>query len=303
MQVLRTTNLTKQYGKVQAVSAVDLTVDQGEVVGLIGLNGAGKTTLLRLITGLSRPDSGEIELFGHSSGKELNNARTRTGCVIDSPSFFPNLTAFQNLEFYRRQRGIPDKQVVTNSLEQVGLEDANKTKYKRLSLGMKQRLGLALAILNNPDLLILDEPMNGLDPKGASQIRDLLRQLSQRGTAILISSHHLAELSQVATRYVIIDHGRIVKSITDEQLQEDCRQALSITVDDPAKAATILETALDIHDYKHVDANELRVYEPVDDPAEVSNTLTQGGVKVSYVTAIDDTLEDYFTRTLEGATP
>ncbi|MCL1964889.1 MAG: ABC transporter ATP-binding protein [Firmicutes bacterium] len=300
MAVLQTKNLTKRYGGKAAVDDVSLTVEKGDIFGLIGQNGAGKTTLMRLVTSLAFPDSGSISLFGETREARLNAARARMGCVVETPALFPGLTAAQNLEYYRIQRGIPDKGAVEKALELVNLTDTGKKKFKNFSLGMKQRLGLALAILNSPDFIILDEPINGLDPLGIIEMRDLMKRLHGQGITILISSHILTELSQVATKYAIIHQGRLVKSLTQEQLREACRRALSVTVDDAARAAAILETALNTRQYKQVSGNELRVYAYLDDPAEVTFKLNQGGVRVSSMHEVGDSLEDYFTAIIGG---
>jgi ABC-2 type transport system ATP-binding protein len=300
MTVLKTKNLTKRYSGKAAVDDVSLTVEKGDIYGLIGQNGAGKTTLMRLVTSLARPDNGEIELFGQTSQAGLNAARTRMGCVVEMPALYPNLTAVQNLEYYRIQRGIPDRGIVQKSLETVSLTDTGKKKFKNFSLGMKQRLGLALAILNSPDFIILDEPTNGLDPMGIIEMRDLMKRLNEQGITILISSHILTELSQVATKYAIIHNGRLIKSLTQEQLREECKRALAVTVDDAPKAAVILETALNLRAYKQVNANELRLYKYLDNPAEVTFRLNQGGVRVASIHEVGDSLEDYFINITGG---
>ena len=300
MTVLRTKSLTKRYGNKAAVDNVSLTVEKGDIFGLIGQNGAGKTTLMRLITSLSRPDSGEIELFGQTGAAELNAARSRMGSVVEMPALYPNLTAEQNLEYYRILRGIPDKGVIQKSLELVSLTDTGKKKFRNFSLGMKQRLGLALAIMNKPDFIILDEPINGLDPIGIVEMRDLMKRLNEQNVTLLISSHILTELSQVATKYAFIHEGRLVKTITQEELREECKRSLAVTVDDAAKAAAILETALNIRSYKQISANELRVYEYLDNPAEVTFQLNQGGVRVAALHEVGDSLEDYYTRIIGG---
>lgn len=300
MPVLQTRNLTKRYGGKPAVDDISLTIEKGDIFGLIGQNGAGKTTLMRLVASLARPDSGEIELFGETAPAGLTRARARMGCVIETPALFPNLTAVQNLEYYRLQRGIPDRHAVEESLELVGLTDTGKKKSKDFSLGMRQRLGLALATLSSPDFIILDEPINGLDPMGIIEVRDLIGRLSSQGITILISSHILSELSQVATRYAIIHQGRLVKSVTQEQLQEECKRALSVTVDDVAKASVVLETGLGVRHYKQTAPNELRIYEYLDNPSEVAFRLAQGGVRVASLHEVGDSLEDYFTKTIEG---
>lgn len=300
MNVLKTHRLTKRYGGKVAVDDVSLTVEKGDIFGLIGQNGAGKTTLMRLVAGLSFPDSGEYELFGESGASELVNARRRIGSVIETPALYPNLTAEQNLEVFRIQRGIPEKGVVQEMLTTVGLTDTGKKKFKNFSLGMKQRLGLALALQSRPDFMILDEPTNGLDPIGIIEVRDLMKRLNEQGITLLVSSHILTELAQVANRYAIIHNGRLVKNITQEELREECKRALSVTVDDAAKAAVVLETELGIKSYKQVSTNELRVYEYLDNPAEVTFKLSQGGVRVASLHEIGDSLEDYYARIIGG---
>lgn len=299
MTVLKTQNLTKRYKGQVAVDNVSLSVESGDIFGLIGQNGAGKTTLMRLIAALTTPDSGELELFCETSQTGLTAARARMGCIIEMPALYPNLTATQNLEYYRIQRGIPDKAAVQKALELVNLTGTGKKTFKNFSLGMKQRLGLALAILNHPDFIMLDEPINGLDPMGIIEMRDLMKRLNEQGITILISSHILSELSQVATKYAIIHQGRLVKALTQEQLREECKRALSVTVDDAAKAAVILETTLNIHNYKQISTNELRVYESLDNPSEVTFRLNQGGVRVSSLHEVGDSLEEYFTKTIK----
>ena len=299
--ILKTQNLTKRYSGKPAVDNVSLTVEKGDIFGLIGQNGAGKTTFMRLITSLSRPDSGEIELFGQSTPAGLTAARARMGSVIEAPALFENLTAVQNLEYYRLQRGIAEKSRVQEALETVSLTDTGKKKFKNFSLGMKQRLGLAVAIMSHPDFLILDEPTNGLDPTGIIEMRDLIKRLSQEGITMLVSSHILSELAQVANKYAIIHNGRLLKSLTQEQLQEECKQAISITVDDAAKAAVVLETVLNISNYKQVSANELRVYQHVNDPAEVNFQLSRADIRVASIQTVGDSLEDYYTKIIGGA--
>jgi ABC-2 type transport system ATP-binding protein len=302
MNVLKTENLTKRYGAKTAVDDVSLTVEQGDIFGLIGQNGAGKTTLMRIVTSLCYAESGSIELFGRKDNDGLTAGRKRMGCVVEMPALYPNLTARQNLEFYRIQRGIPDKNAADKSLELVSLKDTGKLKFKNFSLGMKQRLGLGLAILSSPDFLILDEPINGLDPMGIIEIRDLIKRSNEQGVTVLISSHILTELSQVATKYAIIHNGRLIKTITGDQLREECKRALSVKVDDTAKAAAILETGLRLKNYKQVSANELRVYDMLDNPSEITYRLVNGGVRVSAIYEIGDSLEEYFSKTIGGVT-
>jgi len=298
--VLKLSRITKTYGKVAAVDDVNMTIKKGDIYGLIGKNGAGKTTLLRLVASLAFPDSGEIELFGATTETGLQEARTRMGCVIEIPALYPNLTAVQNLEYYQRIKGIPDKSVIREKLELVGLMNTGKKKFKDFSLGMKQRLGIALALLSNPDFIILDEPINGLDPSGIVEMRELLKKLNtERRITILISSHLLSELSLVATRYGIIDQGKLVKELTEEELREECKQSLVITVDDISKATSVLETVLNVKDFKVFNDSEIRIYDYFDDPSEVNYQLVSNGVRVINITEIGDSLEDYF-MTLTG---
>ena len=209
--ILVTRALTKKYGGAAAVEGVDLYIEKGQIYGLVGRNGAGKTTIIRMLTAQTVPTSGEIELFGETDEKGISAARARVGAMVEIPSFYPYLTARENLEYYRRQRGIPGEACVDRALEQVGLHDAGKKKFKQFSLGMKQRLGLALALMNHPDLLLLDEPINGLDPEGIVEFRSILLELNrQRETTILISSHILSELSNIATHYGFLDQGENV---------------------------------------------------------------------------------------------
>jgi len=301
MFVLKTQNLTKLYGGRPAVDNVSIAIEKGDIFGLIGQNGAGKTTFMRMIASLVRPDSGHIELFGEKDEAKLNKARSRMGAVIEMPTLAHNLTATQNLEYYRIQRGVTDKNRVQQCLDIVGLTDTGRKKFCNFSLGMKQRLGLAVSILTRPDFLILDEPSNGLDPTGIIEMRDLIKQLSKEGITILVSSHLLTELAQMANKYAIIHHGRLVKSLTTEQLNEECRKALAIIVDDVAKAATLLETTLGIKNYKQISANELRIYGYTNDPAEVTFKLSHGGIRVASIKEVGDSLEDYYTNIIGGA--
>jgi len=300
MTVLKTQNLTKLYNGKPAVDNVSLTIEKGDIYGLIGQNGAGKTTLMRMITSLTRPDNGTIELFGESDPAKMIFARSRMSATIESPAMYPSLSAAENLEFYRRQRGIPDKSVVPKALEFVGLTDTGNKKAKNFSMGMKQRLGLALTTLSNPDFVILDEPINGLDPMGIVEIRALIKSMADKGITILLSSHILTELSLVATKYAFLHHGKLIKNLTHAELQEECKRALSLVVDDVEKACVILETNFGIRNYKHVSGNEVRLYEQLDNSAEISFQLAQAGVRISAMQEVGDSLEDYFKNVIGG---
>lgn len=204
--ILEAHDLTKEYRHTVALDHIDLQIEKGKIYGFIGQNGAGKTTFLRLVTGLAFPTSGTLALWGKSSAKDLQEQRKRIGCMIETPALFPSMTAYQNMEIQRIQRGIPDKAVIEKTLSMVGLKDTGKKSVRNFSLGMRQRLGIAIALLNTPEFLILDEPINGLDPAGIVEVRNLLKSLNKEyGMTILVSSHILEELYQTATEFILID--------------------------------------------------------------------------------------------------
>lgn len=299
--ILVTRALTKKYGGAAAVEGVDLYIEKGQIYGLVGRNGAGKTTIIRMLTAQTVPTSGEIELFGETDEKGISAARARVGAMVEIPSFYPYLTARENLEYYRRQRGIPGEACVDRALEQVGLHDAGKKKFKQFSLGMKQRLGLALALMNHPDLLLLDEPINGLDPEGIVEFRSILLELNrQRETTILISSHILSELSNIATHYGFLDQGRMLEQVSAGRLSEKCRACLQLTVDDASRAALVLEQRLGTRDYEVLPGNILRLYHFLDCPQDVTAALVEADVALFSAENKNTTLEDYFLSLIGG---
>ena len=293
--VLHTKHLSKIYSGRHAVDDVSIAVRKGDVYGLIGRNGAGKTTLIRLITGLAKSNNGDIALFGESAPAGLTRARGRLGCVIESPALYPNLSARDNLVYFQKLWGVADANNIDKVLATVGLADTGKKNLRSFSLGMKQRLALGLALLRHPDFLILDEPVNGLDPIGIIEIRETLKRLNQEdGITILISSHILSELSLIATRYGIINNGKLIKELTNDELQETCQRCLSIVTNDSTKTVTVLETILGVTKYKTIGTNEVRLYERIDDSSTVMSTLFENGVKVSSLSEVGDNLEEYF---------
>ena len=319
--ILQTRDLTRRYGHTLALDHAALSVEKGQIFGLVGRNGAGKTTLIRLISGQSHPTAGEVTLFGASTPAALARARSRTGAMVEIPSFYPYLTARQNLEYYRIQRGIPGKECVDEALEQVRLTDTGKKKFKTFSLGMKQRLGLALALMNHPEFLLLDEPINGLalalmnhpefllldepinglDPEGIVEFRELLLQLNrERQTTILISSHILSELSNLATHYAFIEKGRVLESVSADRLREKCRECLELTVDDAARAARVLEEQLGTRDFEVLPHNKLRLYTFLDQPQTVNRVLLENGVGLISAQQRSSDLEDYFLSLIGG---
>jgi ABC-2 type transport system ATP-binding protein len=299
--IIKTERITKKYGKFCAVDSLDLEVRRGEIYGLVGRNGAGKTTLLKMICGLSVPDAGSVALFGETGGSALNTARIRTGCIVETPGFLPYLSAEDNLEYYRLQRGLKDKKRIAGALEFVGLSDAGRKKYKNFSLGMKQRLGLALAVMNEPELLILDEPINGLDPMGIAEFRELLLKLnSEKKTTILISSHILGELSQIATTFGFMNGGRMVEHLSARELTEKCRASLKLKVNDTGLAGDVLRNKLSCTAFRSENGNELLLDDYLDAPELVVQSLVLNNVMVSGVEQTGMNLEEYFIRLVGG---
>lgn len=299
--VLRTNGLSKKYHNSLAVNNANMLIKQGDIYGLVGKNGAGKTTLIRMICGLTIPTSGEIELFNETSTEGLSKSRMRTGCIIETPSFFPYLSAEKNLEYYRIQRGIPEKQCVKDVLRIVNLEDTGNKKFKNFSLGMKQRLGLALAIMASPDLLVLDEPINGLDPTGIVEFREILLRLNrEKNTTIIISSHILSELSQLASQYGFINNGRFVEQISAKDLDEKCKSCLLIKVNNTEKASVIIERQLGCSRFEVINNNQIRLYQLIDTPEIVVEALVKNGVMLSAISQIGANLENYFIDLVGG---
>ncbi len=287
--------MTKQYGNQIAANNLNIEVKRGEIYGLVGKNGAGKTTFLRMISGLSSPTSGEIELFDETSKEGLNKARMRSGSIIETPCFFPYLSARKNLEYYRIQRGIVEVNSVDFALEFVGLKNTGSKKFKNFSMGMKQRLGMALAIMASPDLLILDEPINGLDPEGIKEAREILLKLNrENGTTIIISSHILGELSQLATNYGFINKGELIEQVSSKELKKKCKKCLSIKVNNIEKASIIIEREFQCNKYEVLSGNEIRLYEKIDKPEIIAELLMKNGIKLFWMYEIGFNLEDYF---------
>lgn len=294
--VLQTKGLTKKYKNFIALNNADMTVYRKDVYGLIGRNGAGKTTLMKTVTGLTQKTEGEFEVFGKNSS-EYEDEKKRIGCLIENPAFFPNLTAYQNLRYYSYQKGITDLKQIDDALELVKLTDVKDRKFRKFSLGMKQRLGIAFAMLDNPDLIILDEPINGLDPIGISELRETFRKLNEeRGITLVISSHILTELYAVANRFLFIENGRVLKEVTKDELDLECSRCIVVRSDDTKRGAMMIEDKLGINDFKVIDDREIRIYKPNTDPAEVNQALVTGGLRVSEVFESGVSLEDYFKQ-------
>ena len=300
-QILITNSLTKIYHGVNALHDVSVTLEAGKIYGLIGQNGAGKTTLMSIVAGHSFPTSGSIELFGHTGEKALHQERKRLGCMIEYPSITPSMTAKENLKLHRIMRGIPNKEIEDELLELVGISDTKKKKAKNFSLGMKQRLGIAIALLGSPEFLVLDEPINGLDPLGVVAIRNLLKKLcEEREMTILISSHNLPDLYQTATDYIIIHKGQIKQTLTLKQLEERCKHHLLIRCDQPEKLVSILEMKLNTTNYKVMPDETIKLFDYLDEKERVSKVLFENGIMVTNFSSEGDTLEDYFISVVGG---
>lgn len=299
--VLRTNHLSKKYKNQFALDKVNLSINKGSIYGFIGQNGAGKSTLIRLVEGLAYATTGSLELFGVSSEKELTQARKRIGTIIEGPALYPHMTAAENLEAHRLLKGVPGKGCIEKTLNLVGLMDTGKKKVKNFSLGMKQRLGLAIALLGDPEFLILDEPINGLDPMGVVEIRELLKKLNQEyGITILISSHILSELHLLATHYGIIHNGKLLEQLTVQELNEKCQQFIHIKVDNPNKAATIIETKLNTKEYEVMPDGTIKLFKYIDTPGKVSTLLTTEGLVIEAFMPMGEDLETYFMNRIGG---
>ena len=296
--VLQTNNITKKYKDFVALDSASITIHKGDIYGLIGRNGAGKTTLMKLVTTLTTKSGGSFSLFGNED--ELIESKRRIGCLIESPAFFENLTAYQNLKYYSIQKGIVDEEQINKVLKVVDLYKEKNKKFKKFSLGMKQRLGIAFALLDNPVFIILDEPINGLDPIGIKEIRDTLKRLNEEEKiTILVSSHILSELYLLANHFCFIDKGRIIKDISKEELDLECSKCIVIKTNDVKKATVILEQELKTTNYKVIDDIEIRLYDYLENSAKVNKTLLTNDVEITAIYESGISLEDYFNSLIK----
>lgn len=288
--IVETKNLTKHFGDKIAVNQVNMHIERGDIYGFIGKNGAGKTSTMKLLLGMSYPTSGEIELFG---SKQLEQQRSKIGSLIEAPGLYKNCTAYENMKRFSIAFGSKDKEI-KEILEIVGLGNTGKKKAGEFSLGMRQRLGIAIALLGNPELLILDEPINGLDPAGIKEVRDLIMRLNaERKITVLISSHLLDELSKIVTRYGIVNGGTLIEEITAEELAERCRKYLLIECDDVRKTTEIIKT-----NYGNIDfvakENKVFIYSEIKEKAKLNKLLVTSGINVSHYAEEQSGFEDYF---------
>lgn len=299
--IIETKNLTKQYGTVKSVADLNIHVQKGRIYGLLGRNGAGKTTTMKMLLGLTKPTSGEVYIWGepvHGNEKKL---LPRIGSLIESPGFYPNLTATENLRIFAVLRGVPNRNAIRDALDLVGLPYKDKKLFSQYSLGMKQRLAIALAVMHDPELLILDEPINGLDPIGIAEVRAFIRQLcNERGKTILISSHILSEISLLADDIGIIDHGVLLEEESLAELEANSSRHVHFMLSDTAKAARILECIFRENQFSIQDDHNLCLYQ-LDLPVEkVITAFVQNGLAVYEAHTCEESLEDYFKRVTGG---
>lgn len=290
--VIETENICKLYKSKRAVDNVDIHVRRGDIYGLIGKNGAGKTTLMKVILGLARPSGGKIKLFG---SYDLGAGRKRIGSLIEAPGLFRGCSAYENMKRFAMLYGADEKQIEP-LLEFVGLKDTGKKKAGQFSLGMKQRLGIAIALLGDPEVLILDEPINGLDPAGIKEMRDLFLSLSEKGVTLMISSHILDELAKVVTVYGIINDGKLVEEVSVEELENRCGRYVKFITDDNEKALKLLSETEDFNGEIRGDA--IYMYSEIDKAGKMNALLVGNGIEVLEMEKINNSVEDYFIARL-----
>lgn len=293
--VLQTENLTKKYGTYTVLDNVSISLEKKHIYGFIGENGAGKSTFMKMITGLTYPTSGTYSIMGKESSREREKMRRHIGSMIEEPALYPNYTILQNLELQRTLVGNPDKSASDKVLEMVDLSDAKNKKVNTLSMGMKQRLSIAMALIGNPQILILDEPINGLDPKNIVALRNLLQKLNEeKNITIFISSHILSELYLLATDYIFIHKGKIIDVITHDELEARCRKYICIKTDAVPMALTVLDKIMDNPEYKVVSEDTIHLYSDMDNIEKISRAFMQHEIVITELSVMEQTLEDYF---------
>ena len=295
--IIQTNDLTKTIGGKELVSNVNIHISKGQIYGFLGPNGAGKTTVMKMITNLWKPTCGSIELFGETLTPKSYEVLNRIGSIIEFPIFYEHITGRENLKLHVEYMGYYHKDSISEALKMLDLEGAADKPVKSYSLGMKQRLGIARAILCRPELLILDEPANGLDPAGIKQIRDLLKMLSREyGTTIMISSHLLAEIENTVDMVGIIHHGTLRKEISMKDIGEMNLNYIELTVTDTKRAAFLLTEKLGFTNFKIVEAEKIRIYDSKATTQEISKTLALHDVEMSAISKKTESLEDYFLK-------
>lgn len=293
MNVIELKNLNKTYGKKTVVENFSLSLEKGHILGLIGPNGAGKTTIMKMMAGLAGVTSGEMSFFGDST--DLDASRSRMAFMLEAPMVDKTLNARQNMNYVRYVKGVADESRISELLELVGLKDAGKKPVRKYSLGMNQRLGIAMALLTEPEIMILDEPVNGLDPQGIVEIRLILKRLAEeKNVTIIISSHILSELSELCTDFSIINHGKLIENISREELMAKCRSYIAIRTDDINRTAAVIEEKLGTKQYKVVYGEEIHLYDLLDKIETVSKTITDSGLILTKLDSKSESLEEYY---------
>ena len=299
--IIETRHLTKQYGTQKSVSDLNIHVKKGRVYGLLGRNGAGNTTTMKMLLGLTEPTSGEIKIWGKPLRGNEKEVLPRIGSLIESPGFYPNLTATENLRIFAALRGVPSRHAVKDALDLVGLPYRDKKLFSQYSLGMKQRLAIALAVMHDPELFILDEPTNGLDPIGIAKIRTFIRRLcDEGGKTVLLSSHILSEISLMADDIGIIDHGVLLEEESLSALESKNGRFIHLGISDAAQAARLLETVLHTGQFRIDDDKSIRIFDTSLSLSLLSETMVKGGVALYDLHLCENTLEDYFKRVTGG---
>ena len=295
--ILQTNNLTKTIGGKDLVNRVSLHIKKGEIYGFLGPNGAGKTTVMKMITNLWKPTNGSIEIFGEILTPQSYEVLKRMGSIIEFPTFYNHMTGYENLRLHCEYMGYYKHGSIENALDMLDLTDAAQKPVKNYSLGMKERLGIARAILCKPELLILDEPTNGLDPAGMKQIRDLLKTLCEEyGITIMVSSHILSEIESIADTIGVINHGMMIKEIGMKEIEEMSLAYIELTVANPKKAAYVLSEKLGLRNFKIIENNKIRIYDQHISTQELSKAMALNDVEVTALGKQSETLEDYFLK-------
>lgn len=300
-EMIRTRKLSKVFKGSEVVSQVDMTVRRGEIYGFLGPNGAGKSTIMKMLLNLIKPTEGEIELFGERLTPGAIEPFKRIGHIIETPVFYDKLTAERNLELHGEYMGHYNAKAVREALDLVQLRGIENKQVRQFSLGMKQRLGIARAISTKPELLILDEPINGLDPAGIQELRVLFKRLREEyGMTLLISSHILSEIEHIADTVGVIDGGKLIREVSMDRIHQTRTQYIEIVTDNVTRAAYVLEKMLGLRNFKAIDGRILRIYESDIQPIEISKLLIQNDVGVESINRHHDSLEDYFFQVIKG---
>ena len=299
--LLETNDLCKTYGIQAIVQEINMRIEKGKIYGLLGRNGAGKTSIMKMILGLTRISSGEIKIFGESIKENPQGIYSRMGSLIEAPGFYPNLTAYENLKIFAILKGTTKRNAIKDALDFVNLSYHDKKPFASYSLGMKQRLGIANALMNEPEFLILDEPTNGLDPIGIAELREFIRNLSEKeGKTILISSHQLSEMEQLVDTIGVLHETRLVEECDMSELAKQNQQYINVQVSDVDKSCILLEQKFGIQNYKVMQSDTIRIYDFSKEPQKVNRMLLENGIEVSKLGITVENLEEHFKMITGG---